>query len=323
VEPIKHLFVVNPVAKRVKGSLNAIIENIRAFFNEYPHMRYEIHVTRWERDALCVIRQHAMKADELLRVHIMGGTGTLSEAVNSAVNMPNLQLAAYPYGNENIFLQYFGADKTHMFSSIRGQVFSDTTPIDAIRAGNNYGISHGLVGLEAAVGKASLELYQRHTWLGQGFAHILAVIKTVYGQRVLGQEYKVDIDGRTLDGAYLSILVANGPCYAKHLSPAAGAHPNDGLLDIYLIKKVSRLKLFTVIRKYLSGNYAKASDVISHYRGRVLKLSAVAGEMNLILDDKAFYEKSFEYEILPYAVDFVCPGGIDVEKLPKVYGKTE
>jgi len=262
-----------------------------------------------------------MNADELLRIHVMGGTGTLSEAVNSTVNMPNVQLAAYPYGNENVFLQYFGADKAHFFSSIRSQVFSDTTPVDIIKCGHKYGISHGLVGFEAAAGKMGLELFEKNAVINQSFAYILAAAKTAYGPWMHGQKYMVELDGQRLDGAYISILIANAPCYSKNMYPASDAHPNDGLLDIYLTKKTSRFKYFSSARRYLSGNYKKIPDIVSHYRGKRITLSS-ENVMILTIDDKPFYENTIEYEILPYAIDFVCPGGIDVDKLPRVYGRT-
>jgi diacylglycerol kinase family enzyme len=306
------------VAGKVKGKVNAVTDSIHAFFQEYPHMRYQIHVTRWERDALCVVRHKAEGADELLRVHIMGGSGTLSEAVNAVVSLPNVQVAAYPFGNENCFLQYFGSDKVHLFSSIRSQVFSDTTPIDVIKSGGMHGISHALVGLEAAAGKAGFDLYENSTVLTQGIANIIAGVRTAFGKWIYGQKYNVTIDGQVFDGIYVSMLVANGPCYSKNMRPAADAHPNDGLLDIYMLKRFPRLKLLFVMRRYLTGRYRKYPDYISHHRGTKVSVSSEA-PMNVTIDDKNMLEASVGYEVLPYAIDFVCPGGIDIEKLPRVY----
>jgi diacylglycerol kinase family enzyme len=285
-------------------------------------MDYDIHVTRWERDAQMIIRLHAMKADELLRVHVMGGSGTLSEAISGVINMPNLQVAAYPMGNENIFLRYFGVDKLHLFSSIRSQVFSNTTPIDAIRCGHRYGLCQGLAGFEAATAMQGLKLYESKKVFSQSLAHFLAAVRTLYGSWILGQEYKINIDDQHFDGTYVSILIANGPVYAKYMNPAVDAHPNDGLLDIYLFRKISRFMFFFIVYQYLKGNHKKISHVVSHYRGTKISLSS-ENTMNLLIDDKAFYENYIEYEILPYAIDFICPGGVDIDKLPRTYGKAD
>jgi diacylglycerol kinase (ATP) len=277
-------------------------------------MRYDIHVTRWERDALCVAREHAEKAKELLRIHVMGGTGTFSEVINGIVTLPNIQIASYPFGNENTFLQYFGVDKVHLFSSIRSQVYSDTTPLDVIRCGHKYAISHGLVGFEAAVGREGAEMYDKRTIFHQGAAYIIAAVKTAFGNWMLGQNYSVDVDGKKLDGIYISMLIANGPCYSRNMSPAVDAHPNDGFLDIYLTKKMPRVKFMSIVRKYLSGNYFKIPEYIEHYKGKKISVSSET-VMSVYLDDKPSYVNSIGYEVLPYAVDFVCPGGIDIDKL--------
>jgi len=283
-------------------------------------MRYEVHVSRWERDAFSIIREHAVNAEELLRVHVMGGSGTLSEAVSAIVNLPNIQIAAYPFGNENTTIRYFGTDKMHLFTSIRSQVLSSTTPFDAIRCGHRYGISHGIVGFEATAGREGMVIYENSSLLSQDAAHFLAAAKKLFRKQIFAQEYKINLDGNQLDGTYASVLIANGPCYAKNMTPAVDAHPNDGLFDVYIMKRISRLTFLSIARKYLSGNYKKIPEIISHHRGTKISISSDS-IMTMIVDDKPFYEKEAEFEILPYAVDFVCPGGIDVAKLPRIFGK--
>jgi diacylglycerol kinase family enzyme len=300
-------------------------ESIHAFFQEYPHLQYDVHVSRWERDALCVVRKYAMEADELLRVHVIGGSGTLSEVINGMVGLPNVQLAAYPYGNENIFLQYFGADKIHLFESIRSQVFSGTIPIDVIKSGHRHGIAQAMAGFESAAAHEGLRLYENKVIPRQNIAHLFSAVKTVFSHWAQGRTYKIDLDGQSLDGDYVSILIANGPVYARNMNPAVDAHPNDGILDVYLMKKIprfARLSIFWNMRKYLSGNYRKLPNVILHHRGAKISVSS-EDVMSLILDDNPFSANFSEFEVLPYAIDFVCPGGIDVDKLPRIYGKCD
>jgi diacylglycerol kinase family enzyme len=276
-------------------------------------MRYEVHVSRWERDALCVIREHARNAKELLRIHVMGGSGTLSEAVDSTINLPNIQIAAYPFGYENIFLRYFGVDKTHLFSSIRSQVVSGTTLVDAIRCGERYGLCHGVVGFEALSASEAISISEsnlRH----QDVSYFLTMFKKLFYDEHFGQEYKIELDGKQLDGSYLSIRIANGSYYTKSKNHLADAYPNDGFFDVYFMKKMSRITFLSNIRKYLAGNYRKTPELFSCYRGKKLLISSDIG-MNMTIDDKPFYGTSAEFEILPYAIDFVCPGGIEIKEV--------
>jgi diacylglycerol kinase family enzyme len=283
-------------------------------------MRYEVHVSRWERDAFSVIRHHAVCADEMLRIHVMGGSGTLSEAASATINLPNVQIAAYPMGNENIFLRYFGNNNMHLFASVRSQVLSGTTPIDAVRCGSRYGLFQGIVGFEAVSARDGFSMYEANPFLNQDVAYFLSGVKNVFSKKIGGQEYKINLDGEELSGTYISMLIANGPCYAKNMSPASDAHPNDGMLDVYIVKKISRLTFLMILRKYLSGNHRKITEYVSHYR---CKKIAVSSEkvMTLLLDSNPFFEHETDFEILPYAIDLVCPGGIDVEKLPRIFGQ--
>jgi len=276
-------------------------------------MRYEVHVSRWERDALCVIREHAQNAKELLRVHVMGGSGTLSEAVDSTINLPNIQIAAYPFGHENIFLKYFGADKTHLFSSIRSQVVSGTTLVDAIRCGERYGLCYGVVGFEALSATEAISISEsnlRH----QDMSYFFTMFKKLFYDEHFGQEYKIELDGKQMDGSYLSIRIANGSYYSKSKKHFADAYPNDGFFDVYFMKKTSRFTFLSNIRKYLAGNYRKTPELFSCYRGKKISISSDI-TMNMTIDDKPFYGTSTEFEILPYAIDFVCPGGIEIKEV--------
>jgi diacylglycerol kinase family enzyme len=319
---MKHFFVVNPMAQKIRGRVNAVTDSIHAFFKEHPHMQYNVHVTRWERDAVGVVRRVAAEADGLLRVHVMGGSGTLFEVVNGIAGLPNAHIAAYPFGRENPFLYYFGADKLHLFSSIRSQVLSDTVPMDLFRGGNHYGIANGLIGMEAVANQKVVEAIDKKTILGDQATYLLTGLKTIFTQKLAGEDYRIDLDGENLDGNYVSIIIANGPCFNKKAYPAADAHPNDGILDFYIAREADRALLILERQNYLTGQHDKLNNAIVHYRGKKFTISADK-EMTLCIDGQIFYEKSIEYEIIPGAIDFVCPSGIDILRLPRIYGRPE
>ena len=50
------------------------------------------------------------------------------------------------------------------------------------------------------------------------------------------------------------------------------ADPTDGLLDILLIKKVSRLQVAKVIGKFKSGKYRQLPDLVKHFRTDKVKI---------------------------------------------------
>lgn len=321
---MKHLFVINPAVRKTKGKVAAIKDGIISFFKDYPDMRYDFYVSEWCRDAVPYIRRYIMAARdsgvETVRVHAIGGTGTLFEVVNGVVGLDGVQVAAHPYGKENTFLQYFGYNNIKLFSSMKNQVFGATVPVDVIRCGNNCGMCYGMAGLEAHGNALGDE------WVEKGIpgdiSYVGAAISKVLKDKTPGQRYRVDIDGIRLDGDYTSILVANTPCYGDKMSPAIDAHPDDGKLEVYLFKTASKLKTLAAISQYTNGNYRKIPDLISHYSAKRVSLSS--GEtMCMSIDGELFYGASIEYSIIPRAVSFVCPGEISLDMLPRFYNRPE
>jgi len=287
VRRIKHLFIINPVADKVKGRVDAVTHWILDFFKGYPHLNYDIHITRWDRDALGVIRRYAEKTDELMRVHVMGGSGLLFEAVNGVVGLPNTHIAVYPFGRHNEFLKQFAKD-TEPFSSLRSQVFSGTVPVDLIKCESFYGIVSLAVGFEAVAYKHLSD--KEH---GSAFAE---AVKLLLRGKEINRNYFVSLDGKNLDGEYSSFKAVN-----------LLSRRDDGYIDVYSVKRMPRLALFAILNNLLSENYRKLNMFVTHYRGRNFSLSS--GKVSALnLDGQILYEKDIECEVLPCAVEVVNPG---------------
>jgi diacylglycerol kinase family enzyme len=300
--------------------VNTLTKSVRAFFSEHPHIPYSIYITRWERDALGVVRRFAANAGELVRIHVMGGSGTLFEVVNGSMGLPNVQLAVYPFGSGNSFLRYFGKDKLHLFASIRSQVYSSTIPMDALKCGSIYGVVRANTGLEAIADKGGQDIKLKHPSFSEDLLCIWSGFRHVMSSKVLNNHYKVELDGKKLDGEYFSLLVANGPCFGQNMNPGVDAHPNDGVFDVYLINGITKANFAPCVPPYIYGNYKKLGGIVEHYRGTKISISSET-HMTVCVDSQLLYESSVDIELVPYAVDFVCPGGIDLDEIPRIYGR--
>ncbi|MDR3254323.1 MAG: hypothetical protein LBT31_01975 [Synergistaceae bacterium] len=304
---MRHLFIVNPVADGLKGHLKDAIGKIRAFLDNHSQLSGDIHITRWKRDAVGFVRRYVQETGEFVRVYAVGGTSTLFEVVNGAIGLPNVQIANYPLGRCNSFVRCFGDDKLYLFQSLRNLAFSETIAVDVIRCGFNYSIAFGALGVESTSGRTGEALMD---WVGYN-ADVCYRLAAVYYllRSDSGENYRINLDGVKLDGNYVSILAANQPCYGINLKPGVGAVPNDGLLDLYLVKKTSRFKQLRLMHDYINGQHGKWFDYISHHTGRRVSVSS-ENVMCICADGERFYNTSIDFEIIPYAVDFVCPKGV-------------
>ncbi|MDR1971517.1 MAG: hypothetical protein LBQ46_06310 [Treponema sp.] len=316
---MRHLFVINPKAFFLRGRINDVCTEIRTFFANYPQIEYDIHVTRWRRDAMGFARRYVSTVDKMVRVYAVGGMGTLMEVINGVVGMPNVQVAAWPFGIDNAFLHYFGEEKMEHFYSLRNLVFSGVSSFDLIRCGNNYGICAGFMGAPALAARKGDRIMENMDyvpgWLerSSGIYLVLAAYYATRKQTV--QPYQVVLDGMPLNGDYISILIANQPHLTRSLCPAPEAQPDDGLLDIYLVQAVAGPKLIGLAVDYAQGRYHKWPHYISHFRGKTLAVSSDK-IMHICIDGEHFYDAAVEYEVVPQALDFVCPGGHDGQRRP-------
>ena len=237
------------------------------------------------------------------------------EVVCGVASLSNVEIASYPYGYANVFLRYFSPEYKTLFSCIKSQVFGKTIPADIIVSGSHYGICYSLLGLEARTNALGYKMIDKG--LPMDISFVLGAILSIFSGK-LGQQYRIFIDGEEISGEFASILIANTPCYGLDMYPAIDAHPDDGILDIYLLNKASRLKTLLSISTYVYGGYRKIPSLVTHYTARKIKITSDETICTSI-DGELIYTMSAEYAVLPKAVNFVIPDGIDMSKIPKIY----
>ncbi|MDR1950054.1 MAG: hypothetical protein LBQ38_11745 [Spirochaetaceae bacterium] len=305
---MKHLFIINPIAGGLRGQANRIVGEIRAFFNSHPRMSADIHITRWKRDAMGFTRRYVTNSDELVRVYAIGGTGTFFEVINGVIGVPNTQVALCPMGAKNSFLQYYGDDALYFFRSFRNLIFSGTISLDAVRWGNTYGVNNCLIGVEALSyfrgGEVITKTHLPDDLCYKGYgAYCLLTGRAV-------QRYRIELDGEQIEDDYVSIMIANSPCYGKHMYPAIDASPYDGKLNVYLLKPMPKSKIIPVISDYEHGRYRKWPGFVSHHETKTLSISSDR-VMPICFDGEMFFDSRVDFGIIHRGVDMVCPAEVN------------
>jgi diacylglycerol kinase family enzyme len=88
------------------------------------------------------------------------------------------------------------------------------------------------------------------------------------------------------------------------------------------MKKRSAARLLAVLNTYVSGGHESLSGMVVHERGRKITVSADR-EITMSMDGELLFEREASFEVVPDAIEFVCPQGIDIKALPRVYTKRE
>ena len=68
------------------------------------------------------------------------------------------------------------------------------------------------------------------------------------------------------------ICACNGRYYGGGFNPVPFADPCDGMLDVLLVKKVSRLQVPGVVGKYKAGRFQELPQLVRHFRVKELTI---------------------------------------------------
>jgi diacylglycerol kinase family enzyme len=321
-----HIFIINPHSFPGEGALGEIMAEIDSCFTEEDAGNYFLHVSRYPRDAMVIIRKYLMTIPETetVRVYAVGGDGILFDCLNGIVGIPNAELASVPYGNANDVIRAFGEDKTDLFRNIRFQAASKTVPMDVIHCGNHYAINFCAFGLESDVIRNSRDIFSAITGKIKQFYGlrrflyslfpILNGMKAVFNRKILDQYYTITVDGEDMSGVYGAVNIANSPCYGGNRCAVPTAMPDDGILDaVFFHGGLPSLKAASLIVPYTSGQFRRFPHNFMWKRGRKFEIHSNE-PLLIMLDGELFSDTSITVEIIPAGIRFVSPGGFPFYK---------
>ena len=299
---MKHLFIVNPIA----GGSDKTEEVRRMAESAFRGRQepYEIYVTRAPMDAVDKIRREASTADAL-RVYACGGDGTFNECVCGAAERKNVAVCPFPTGTGNDFCRMFGEEKD-MFRDLPALLGGSEHPIDLIDCNGRYSANICSVGIDARIG-TEVHKYSRIPLLGGATAHVVSAVVNVF--KGINRRMRVRSGSFTADAEHALICACNGRFYGGGFNPSLEARPDDGVLDIYVVRKVGLLTLAALIGRYASGGADELPQYITHLRGDSIDIEF--DEENVInLDGETMYARSVHMRLIPKALNLIVPDGM-------------
>lgn len=302
---MRHIFIVNPVAGRRKDSA-AVIRKIENACHRHG-LEYDIYLTSHPDHASEIVRTAArMHKGRKLIFYACGGDGTLNEVACGAAGLdPELcAFTSYPIGTGNDYIKMFTGGRA-AFLDLDRLLCGRPIPIDYIRSDCGVAINELSVGLDAQVAMRK----DKYRFFGTGvLPYALSAVENVI--RGIGQEYAVNIDGEQMDGEYTMIFVGNGRYYGGGFCPIPHSRLDDGLLDVLLVKKVSRLRAAFVVGRYKNGGYAQLKEYITYRQAREIRIfSKNNDDMCINLDGEIVASSHINLRIEPRQMRFVVPDG--------------
>lgn len=299
---MKHIFIVNPTAGKKGRDAQRILPQIQSYC-ESQALDFEVYCTKSGGDGLRYVREYCQKKapETQVRFYACGGDGTLFEVVNGAYEFPNVEVAALPLGSGNDFIRLFGTKD--QLANVEAQVNGTAIALDLIRCGDKVAINECSMGMDAEVCKKQADFKKLPLVNGEMAYSVSAVWALLFKA---GNTFTISVDDEPGEKKNVTFcFIGNSRWYGGGYMGGPLAMPNDGLMDIVIVHKVSRFKLIASLGAYKKGQHL-SWDFTKFIRGKKITVHAekpavvnVDGECEIVTD--------CTMEILPGAIQFVVP----------------
>jgi diacylglycerol kinase (ATP) len=222
---------------------------------------------------------------------IMGGDGTLNFVLNHFKDIP-IPIGIIRCGTGNDFSDLLMGKKT-LKAYIETALFAKPKPIDAGICNNRYFLNGVGIGFDGWVVK---RLLAKKIFSGKA-AYFSTVISLLffYKERLV----QISCNNNLIETPLFMLSVANGQTYGGGFKVAPFAKPNDGLLDVITVTKISlftRLRYLPVIEK---GKHLDTSLPFIQYAQTNMITLQCDKPLHAHLDGEHLVASQFDIQILP------------------------
>ncbi len=249
------VFLTNPTAGKGKAS--------RARDVAVPRLREAGLVVRSlagsdAAEALGLARKAV--ADGVDALVVCGGDGMVHLAVQALAGT-GTPLGIIPAGTGNDTARYFDLPLNSPVEAAERVIAGKTRVIDLARCGDKYFVTVLAAGFDAIVNERANTM----SWPKGQMRYNLAMLAELRTLKAL--DYTLDLDGEAKRVDAVLVAVGNGPCFGGGLRITEGAEIDDGLLDVVIIKPLSRTKLVRTYPRLFKGTHTTIPEY-EHHRVR-------------------------------------------------------
>lgn len=305
------LVVVNPNAGSRKGEKDW--PQINKLLNQHG---FSFHAIFTEN------RQHAIRitSEEIeagyRKIIVVGGDGTLNEVINGAFlqdacKPEDLLIGMIPVGTGNDWCRMYNIPRKYDKAvHILKKAFRFTQDVgfvnfhDAEGKHERYFINVSGMGYDALVAMKTNRMKDKGR--GNAFSYLLNIFTGLFQYKY--KPFEIEVDGKQVfSGRVLSMNMGICKYNGGGLKQVPHAIPDDGLLDITVIKSTSRLNIIRHVSKLYDGSFVNL-HFVNTYRGKSCRIvSKPPGSVYLEADGESLGHSPLDFSILPKALTFIIP----------------
>lgn len=256
----KYCFIVNRASNthRADGFFQTHESEVRSLFPgaEFIYINSE--------DSIRDIAQKAAKKYKIIVA--CGGDGTVKETAIGLLNSGSV-LGVLPIGSGNDFAKSIGLS-TSFTDNLRIIRADNRVNIDVIQFNDEYFLNTLGIGLDGLTNYYAASLKRFLGKLRYFAGGILALLKA---QKFKFKLMRGELKSSPLEGESWMIVCANGAVEGGKYRVSPESSNRDGILEVILVKPVSRLKVLIEFLK-LSNGLPFSNDIIEKVKGTEFRL---------------------------------------------------
>lgn len=297
---MKHLFIFNGLSLK-KQSEKELTTQIKTVCTDQD---FEIFISKTATDGYEKAAAAAASGEEIC-IYAVGGDGTVHQIAEAIYGHPNASLSALPIGTGNDFVRNFALKKD--FLSLSQVTDGITKSVDMIDLGTQKCINMINIGFDESVVSRVASL-RRFPLMSKSIAYTIGVIIQLirFPQEELCITFE---DGTCYKGKCLLTYVANGKFCGGGYKAASRAETDDGMMDVMIVRPVSRLQFIRMVGKYKKGTLIDSPQcekfaVVKQTRHLTIKKDT---PFHYCLDGEIFSAEKLSLSILPKCIRFTYP----------------
>ena len=236
-------------------------------------------------------------ADGVETLVVVGGDGMVHLAVQTLANNET-RLGLIPAGTGNDVARYFDVPRGDTAAATDLIIGGKERRVDLARIGSRFFVTVLAAGFDAIVNERANEM----TWPKGQMRYNLATLAELRTFKPI--PYVVEIDGTQHRFEAMMVAVGNGPSFGGGLRITEGALLDDGLLDVVIIRPMSKLELVKTYPKLFKGTHIH-HPTYRHHHAR--KITIAAPGITAYADGERIAALPLTVEVAPLALRVLVP----------------
>ena len=305
---MKHIFIINPHAGKTDSRQR--IYDMADLLRDKHGLDVQCILTRKQGHATEIARSLCQTGEDL-RFYACGGDGTINEVANGILGFDNAAMTCIPVGTGNDFLKNFGEDAAK-FADVENLWDGPQFPLDVIDVGGRVALTIACSGIDARIGR-DVHKFSETPFLDGKSSYIVSLIANfVFGK--LTSRWTIELDGEAAEGDYAVVSVCNGRYYGGGFMPMPEARMDDGIMNVMVVDKISKLQFLKFVGLYSKGQYKKVPHVAHGYTPKVVRIRSEREDIVTCLDGECVVSSDVTIRLSDKRLNFFGPAGCSCNK---------